>query len=661
MNQTVKTSLFAGVALLAAAIAYGTRTAFTPADIDAFSDVGTEFYPDFKDPNEATGLRVVSFNDETGKTDQFSVEFKDGLWRIPSHHDYPADGKEQLAKTAASMIGVERSALVERTKAAHKRYNLLDPMDSDVSGTEGRGDRITLTKGDETLADFIVGKKVEDQENVYYVRSAGEDRFYTADLGDFKISTKFADWIQKDILDINRNDVRELFIDRYHVDEASGTIVPGEQITLNRDSGQGEWKLTDLNAETEKVNTSNINTMLLALDDLAIVGVRPKPDGLSSGLKSEDGAVKANPLEYQLIRADLQQRGFFMVPQMGIVSNEGEVHVGTSEGVLYVLRFGEEFSGSDVDIEVGKQGDPSEDQAEEKADNENEKTTAESSDADDDGKDALKKSRYLFVSTQFDEQLLGAKPTAPVKPEPPAEGEQPAADAAEKTEAAADAPAADSNVDADAAEQETSEEAKPDPKKQYEDALAKYEEDLEVFKIAEAKYNENIDTGKKRVAELNRRFADWYYVISADVFDRMKLNRTDIVSPKDPPKEEGEGATSPANPLDTLTNPGGAPSGAETSIPDAGAPIEAGSPAGESIPAENAETPEPEPAKEPVEPPSAPTEPMPDSTESPAEAPEDPKPEASGEGLSAETDTPAPDAKESEQEPAADSPSPAPE
>ena len=618
MNQTIRTSIFAGVALLSVAIGFATRSAYTPADLADFSDVGTQFFPEFTDPNEATGLRVVSFNEDTGQTDQFSVEFKDGLWRIPSHHDYPADGKDQLAKTAASMIGVERSALVERSKAAHKRYDLLDPLDSEVSGTEGRGDRITLTKGDVVLADFIVGKKVEGQENVYYVRSAGEERLYTADLGDFKISTKFADWIQKDILDINRNDVRELFIDRYHVDEASGQIVPGDQITLNRDSGTAEWKLEDLNAETEKVNTSNISSMLLALDDLAIVGVRTKPEGLSAGLKSEEGGIKANPLEYQLIRADLQKRGFFLVPQLGIVSNEGEVHVGTSDGVLYVLRFGEEFSGTDVDIEVGRSGKANETTVAENSETDAEKPNEDSEsdgNPEDEKSDGLKKSRYLFVSTQFDENLLGGKPTAPVKPEPPAEAETTATDDAATTIAAVD-DAATTDVagqeNSDDAEQKA-DEVKPDPEAEYKQALAKYEEDLEVFKIAEQKYKDNLEKGKKRVGELNKRFADWYYVISADVFDRMKLNRADIVSPNDPPKENPADAASPGNPPETAP--------AVETPPVTDAPAADGSAPGEPANEGDNSTPDKDSTPSASEKPTEPAEPTTESGEEPQPEP----------------------------------------
>lgn len=525
MSQTVRTIVFLGVAVVCVGIGFATHSMYKPVDLDAFSDVGQEFYPEFDDPNEATGLRVASYNEDTSQTETFSVEFKNGLWRIPSHHDYPADGQEQLAKTAASMVGVERQALIERTKAAHKRYDLLDPLDQSVTGTEGRGDRITLYKGDEELVDFIVGKPVEGRQNEYYVRAANEDRFYTADLGDFEISTKFADWIEKDILNMNRADVREIVINRYQIDEARGALLQGDRLNLSRESSSADWQLEGLEAKSEELETANINSMLTALDDLAIVGVRKKPAGISADLKAEEG-VSITALDM----LDLQDKGFFIDQRQGrILSNEGEVLVGTKDGILYALRFGEEFSGSDVDIEVGSKSSKEQDGKQSKQDDPDETASDDDSASADQQDSDLLKSRYLFVTAQFDAELLGEKPTPPVKPEPPA---TPDAKPSETTEQ-------------DQEQKSDDDAAQPDPQKEYEEALKRYEEEQEVYEIKLKDYEESVAKGQERVAELNRRFADWYYVISAEVFDRMKLNRTDLVKAKEAPPEEQTPPTTP--------------------------------------------------------------------------------------------------------------------
>ena len=83
MNQSTRTFAFLGAAIVCVGLGFATHSSYKPVDLDDFSDVGTEFYAEFENPNDATGLRVASFNEDSSQTDVFSVEFKDGLWRIP--------------------------------------------------------------------------------------------------------------------------------------------------------------------------------------------------------------------------------------------------------------------------------------------------------------------------------------------------------------------------------------------------------------------------------------------------------------------------------------------------------------------------------------------------------------------------------------------------
>ena len=43
---------------------------------------------------------------------------------------------------------------------------------------------------------------------------------------------------------------------------------------------------------------------------------------------------------------------------------------------------------------------------------------------------------------------------------------------------------------------------------------------------------DRMDTAKKRVAELNARFADWYYIVSDAEFQRLKIELGDLIGPK---------------------------------------------------------------------------------------------------------------------------------
>lgn len=553
MTQTIKTLLFVVMAAVSIGVAAGTYYANRPVDLDDFVDVGEKFYPDFQDPNEATGLQVAAYQDETGKTELFKVDFKNGLWRIPSHHDYPADAQDRLAKTAASMVGVTRLALGERTKAAHKKYNLVDPLDKDAS-TEGRGDRVTLYKGDAVLVDFIVGKKVENSNNLYYVRRADEERFYTADLGQFDVTTKFSDWIKQDVLEIRPDDVKEVLIGRYYVDEVQGKVVPQETIDLKRAGEQGEWKLEGLKKDKEKLKASEITSLVTALDGLQIVGVRPKPPGLSAALKGDADTISIDPF----VQRDMVEKGVFINRRNEFVYNEGKVNVGLNNGVNYELGFGEEFTGSEFDIEVGKPAEPkpAEEAAKiaeevEKKDGDKKEDEKSADEKKDDGK---KTSRYLFVTAFFDKDLLGPAPKAPLKPEPPKEEAKPEEPKAEESKDA-DKKSADEKADAKPEEAEKKDEKKEekpsekpvDKKAEYEKALEEYKIQSEVYELQKKDYDAKVKAGEERVAELNRRFADWYYVIPEESFLKLKLQRASLVEAvevaaeqtPDAPKKDG--------------------------------------------------------------------------------------------------------------------------
>jgi len=52
-------------------------------------------------------------------------------------------------------------------------------------------------------------------------------------------------------------------------------------------------------------------------------------------------------------------------------------------------------------------------------------------------------------------------------------------------------------------------------------------------------YNKKLKAGKKHAQKLNARFADWYYVISDDVYRKIHLSRSDVIKKKAKPKEPG--------------------------------------------------------------------------------------------------------------------------
>ena len=106
MSELKKTTTYAGAAIVLAVLAL--LTAPRASVPDAFADRGEAFFPDFEDPNLATTLEVIEFDEETAAAEPFKVTFEGGRWTIPSHHGYPADGADRLAQTAAGVIGITK-------------------------------------------------------------------------------------------------------------------------------------------------------------------------------------------------------------------------------------------------------------------------------------------------------------------------------------------------------------------------------------------------------------------------------------------------------------------------------------------------------------------------------------------------------------------------
>ena len=378
MNETKKTMIFGAVALALLLLAFVT----TPSKVtpDAFLDQGEAFFPDFQDPNSATSLEVISYNEETGEAVPFKVVFEEGKWRIPSHYDYPADGKERLAKTAAGVIGIKKDDFRSDNVADHEACGVIDPLDETSTALSGRGQRVTIKGGnDQILADFIIGKPVEGREGFRFVRVPEQKRVYACRV-DLDLSTKFSDWIEADLLKVEKDDITEITLKDYSINERSGIVNQRDEVVLDKNGST--WAINRLPAGKE-VNASKANELAKNLDELKIVGVRPKPEGITQSLKKTEEGIEISQSDYLSLRS----KGYFFSRDGSLLSNEGELQARTSKGIVYTLRFGEVAYGSGFDVSAGSDG----------------QSTAQGGAAE---------NRYLFITAYFDDNTF-QEPKAP--------------------------------------------------------------------------------------------------------------------------------------------------------------------------------------------------------------------------------------------------------
>ncbi|TVR44701.1 MAG: DUF4340 domain-containing protein [Planctomycetota bacterium] len=250
----------------------------------------------------------------------FEVTRRDGEWRIPSHHNYPADGGDQVGRTAGSVLGLQRraEARVTSDRRDHQRLGVLDPEDDRAPFGVERGKRITLQGFEgETLLDLIIGKEVPDRLGWHYVRLADEDSVYQVEVEPV-LSTRFTDYVERDLLRIGRNDITAVVMDPHRVDRAAGNVITPPKVTLRRQGSTQVWTSPDAPAGLE-VDADAMRKVLDGITRVRLQGVRP-----------------LQPLS--MVR--MQRYGFFTNDGVTVWGNEGALEIQRRNGLRYTLYFG---------------------------------------------------------------------------------------------------------------------------------------------------------------------------------------------------------------------------------------------------------------------------------------------------------------------------------
>jgi hypothetical protein len=472
MNELKKTIAFAVVALLL----MGAAVLSTPSRVGTsafFDDQGQPFFADFKDPLACTSLEVIDYDTTTATPSPFKVMFKNNKWVIPSHHDYPADAKDRLAKTASGVIDLKKDTIRSDRVEDQEELGVIDPLDSTSTS---RGKRVTLrNKSAEVLADFIIGKEVPGRPDQRFVRVPGQKRIYGVNMK-VDLSTRFSDWIETNLLKLDSFRLRKVVFDPYKVFPEENRVEPGDIVSVERKDSAASWTLPKLKPD-EEVSADKMTALGTALADLKIVGVRSKPRGLTEDLKVRtDGKIRLD----DAAAISLQSRGFYLTRDGRLLSNQGDLRLATDEGVVYTLRFGEVVFATGEALTAGSDESTS-NAAKTKKDEPKKKSEGGA------------ESRYLFVTVEFDPSLI---------PEPP--------------------PEAKPELPDDAFQREPD-----DPKRAVAEKEAKDKADR-----ATADHERKLKEGRDRTKELAERFAAWYYVIPGDSFRSIMLDRTALVQKK---------------------------------------------------------------------------------------------------------------------------------
>jgi hypothetical protein len=602
MNENVKTLTLVAVAAGVVVLAIVTRPSLPGGSQESLTN--QSLYKDFTDPLAVTNLEITEYDEGRGEVLPFQVaqvQHKGkALWSIPSHDDYPADAKDQVASAAGGLMGLKVIEMVSDNQGDQREYGVIDPDPKALkAGQTGVGERVVMKDKDgKTLLALVIGKEVKDRPGLRYVRKVGESPIYVVEAKTDKLSTKFENWIERNLLQISSFDIKQVEVRDHSVDVMRGALYQrGDTAVEYNDSGEPKWKLIEDKkfaplkdrpdegqwvpvklAPDQELNSAKLDELKTALDDLKIVDVSRKPAGLSTDLKAA-----ADFKNHRDSVESLAQKGFFAAEltkgQTELFSNEGEIRVTMKDGVEYVLRFGGIAGTSPT-----KKDD---------------KAKGKTAGKEPEKKEGAGLSRYLFVMAEFNPNVISKpqfEPLPEVKKEPaakPAEAKKPveekkpaeekkAAPAAAKEKKPADKKADEKKPDAKKADEKKPEAKKPeakaadkkpepakpvDPAKAAEAekaAKAERERIEKENKRKQEEYDQKVADGKKRVGELNNRFADWYYVISDEVYRKIHFTHDELFKKKEKGKakkdehaghDHGPGDTA-ADPLEMLKNQG---------------------------------------------------------------------------------------------------------
>ena len=630
MNEGSKTGVFALIAGAVALLAWATTPRNT-VDPSTTATMGKVLFEDFKDPLDASWLKIVKFDPNQQATVEFEVakDVKSGLWSIPSREGYPADASKQMAEAATLFIGLKSLDVASEKRTDQELFGVLEPSTQREQGGEGVGMLVQMRDSkNNMLVDIIIGKETDDKKR--FLRAPNEDVIYVADINTQPLSTDFKQWIESDLLKLSSNDIDSIGIKDYQLLPTNQGLALSRnyEADINFLSATGQWapkqistygsegKVERILKDDEQLNANRLNEIKSTLDRLVLADVAKKPTGLASDLKGNRKQLGDEAL------VSLAKRGFYPDPQqkegdvVEFYAENGELIVSLRNGVQYVLRLGGS-AGADMSQPIG---------------------------AGEEGKISI--NRYLLVTCRLDESKIpeavlekvpetveelkalealkkeagvaapgfgatpfGADATMPAVPqssapeptnvqpttetpakdpgtpapgsEPPAapektvpatgdgtppavgtgteppqppandppkaplagvgsssttklvsvrsqDGDQPPVETSPQQEAqptqdplAANATAADKSIDQDITEEEWKERL----------AVKKEEVTKSNQRMLEERA-EKLNLAKNKVAELNRRFADWYYIISEEDYRKLKIKEEDLIQLK---------------------------------------------------------------------------------------------------------------------------------
>jgi hypothetical protein len=191
------------------------------------------------------------------KTSTISLLKNGTQWGVKEKANYPAT----MDKIVDILNGIANLSTVEAKTDKAELYSKLEV--EDIASENAKSVQVTLKKGNDTVADVIIGKirpaKGDSSRNEMYLRKVGDKQSWVA-LGNVTVDRQMADWLDKQVANVEENRIREVAVNRIRV--------------FREKSDDKNYQLADL-PEKANVEQPNVRNLTRTLDHLNFDDVMP--------------------------------------------------------------------------------------------------------------------------------------------------------------------------------------------------------------------------------------------------------------------------------------------------------------------------------------------------------------------------------------------------
>lgn len=307
-------------------------------------------------PDLAAKVNEVSELQVRDALSELTVRRVSGTWRVAEGDDYPA----LVDKVKQTVVGAaDLRVVAEKTQNPdlHKRLGVEDP--------EGKGAEshlLTLKSDGEELASFIRGKARRSQSPSrspgFYARLPGQPQALLVE-GGVEISTDVAEWIERDIVDIEGVEVSDIRLSHRE----------GPEVILKRETPEDDLVVQNIPEGKEQESEYAIVRLAGLMANIYVNGVK-RADRFASAapatsieVKTFDGLLATAQVyvEDEKTYAQFSFAAALEVPEEGAEaevagSGEGGAEAGETEGVEGGAPSSEVAGAGDDGIEAGDEG-----------------------------------------------------------------------------------------------------------------------------------------------------------------------------------------------------------------------------------------------------------------------------------------------------------------